>query len=80
MSIKCLILIILDFREAARSISGFSMRHLWKRRKGEARRKEMAVWSFSLDRFCSVHGLSPVVVVTVNSSEQFSSLASDALV
>lgn len=51
-----------------------------EKERGKRGEREMAVWSFSLDRFCSVHGLSPVVVVTVNSSEQFSSLASDALV
>lgn len=80
MSIKCLILIILDFREAARSISRLFYEAFVEEKEEGARRKEMAVWSFSLDRFCSGHGLSPVVVVTVNSSEQFSSLASDALV
>ena len=41
----------------------------------------MAVWSFNLNSFYSEHGLSPtIVVVTVNSSEQFNSLTSDAVI
>lgn len=70
----------MDFREAARYVSGFSLRCLGKT-KGEARREGNGSGSFNLDSFYSVHGLSPtVVVVTVNSSEQFNSLASDTLV